>query len=145
MSIRMKYCCGRDRTPVLDRWFRKKTVPLTGAPPVRRLKTYSALSGYVYQYFYAGQRPYDEGTEFVFEASADRTECTQVSVLVPVAAVSAWEAAHGRVVIANERYAIAKMALFVAFDERESPRVGFAPVTVTAEDVERILETLQLD
>ena len=39
-------------------WLRKKKdAPLTGAPAVRRQKTYSAESGYVYQYFYEGQRP----------------------------------------------------------------------------------------
>ena len=37
--------------------FSRKDEPLAGAPPVRRLKTYSARSGYVYQYRYQGSRP----------------------------------------------------------------------------------------
>jgi hypothetical protein len=51
------------------RFFAPKPVPLSGAPAIRRMKTYSAQSGYVYQYFYEVQRP---GTEFVFSVSADR-------------------------------------------------------------------------
>jgi len=54
----------------------KKEAPLTGAPAVRRQKTYSAESGYVYQYYYEGQRPASRdgssGIEFVFNVSADR-------------------------------------------------------------------------
>ena len=41
-------------------FFSKKPLPLTGAPAVRRLKSYSAQSGYVYQYFYEGQRPFSQ-------------------------------------------------------------------------------------
>ena len=41
---------------MLRNFFTKKPLPLTGAPAVRRLKSYSAQSGYVYQYFYEGQR-----------------------------------------------------------------------------------------
>ena len=74
---------------MLSRWFGKKDVPLTGAPAVRRQKTYSAQSGYVYQYFYEGQRPSspDPGTEFVFDVSSDRKTSAPVSVFVRAAAV----------------------------------------------------------
>ena len=61
---------------MLRNFFTRKPVPLTGAPAVRRLKSYSAQSGYVYQYFYEGQRPFrsggESGVEFVFTLSADR-------------------------------------------------------------------------
>ncbi len=54
--------------------FQKKTLPLTGAPAVRRMKTYSAQSGYVYQYYFEGYRPLpvESGVEFVFQISSDR-------------------------------------------------------------------------
>jgi hypothetical protein len=48
---------------MLRNFFSKKPLPLTGAPAVRRLKSYSAQSGYVYQYFYEGQRPFHSGGE----------------------------------------------------------------------------------
>ena len=83
---------------MLRDFFTKKPVPLTGAPTVRRLKTYSAQSGYVYQYFYEGQRPLphksEPGTEFVFTVTADRKTSHPLSVLVPENALHAWEQAH---------------------------------------------------
>src|SRR4051794_774982 len=107
---------------MFERFRRPTKAPLTGAPAVRRLKTYSAQSGYVYQYFYTGQRPYrdgpESGTEFVFDISADRKTSHAISVFVGDTAAQAWEETHGRTLIGNERYAIAKMALFQAFDER---------------------------
>ena len=74
-------------------FFSKKTVPLTGAPSVRRQKTYSAQSGYVYQYFYEGMRPHGRGTEFVFTVSADRKTSHPVSVRIEDAALGQWERA----------------------------------------------------
>jgi len=134
---------------MFERFRNRKRRPLTGAPPVRRLKTYSAQSGYVYQYFYAGQRPYrsgpDGGTEFVFDVSADRKTSTEISVFVGDASARSWEAAHGRALIANERYAVAKLALFQAFDERPSPAEMKAAIHVRPADVEAILEQLGVD
>ena len=102
------------------RWFGKKTVPLAGVPAVRRQKTYSAQSGYVYQYFYEGHRPSsaERGTEYVFDVSSDRKTSSPVSVVVSDAAVASWQNESGRTLSATEQYAIAKMALFQAFDER---------------------------
>src|ERR1700704_2041847 len=104
-------------------WFRKKDAPLTGAPAVRREKTYSAESGYVYQYFYEGQRAAKRqsgsGTQFVFHVSADRKSSFPVSVFVSDSALEVWETEHDRTLSSTERYAVAKMALFQAFDQRE--------------------------
>ena len=44
----------------------------------------------------------------------------------------------------TERYAVAKMALFQAFDERTEPALMKDPVHVRAADVEAIVETLGL-
>jgi hypothetical protein len=115
---------------------------------VHRLKTYSAQSGYVYQYYYGGHRPWqrgrDTGTEFVFEISADRKTYQPASVCVFDEALRAWESTHGRALVANESYAVAKMALFQAFDER-APGQMKEEILVRAADVEAILETLDLD
>jgi hypothetical protein len=132
---------------VLERFFRRKRVPLTGAPAVRRLKTYSAQSGFVYQYFYLGHRATHEdggGTEFCFDVSADRKTSVEVAVIVADAAVRAWEQAHGRTLINNERYAAAKMSLFQAFDERPPERMS-EPVYVRAADLEAIIAMLGLE
>lgn len=133
---------------VFGKFFSKKETPLTGAPPVRRLKTYSAQSGYVYQYCYEGQRPLvaagESGVEFVFSVSADRKNWRPSRVLLGEGAVAAWEAAHARRLSTTERYAIAKMALFQAFDERTTPALMKDDIRVRHADVEAIVETLGL-
>jgi hypothetical protein len=133
---------------VFDKLFPKKEAPLTGAPPVRRLKTYSAQSGYVYQYCYEGQRAFQRsgqsGTEFVFSLSSDRKTWRASKVLLPQDAIVRWQAAHERQLSDTERYAVAKMALFQAFDERETPALMKADVLVRNADIEAIVETLGL-
>jgi hypothetical protein len=133
---------------VFRNWFSKKPAPLTGAPPLRRMKTYSAQSGYVYQYYYEGHRDYraanDEGVEFVFSISADAKTWSPASVLVSAAAVRTWEEAHARELSSTERYAIAKLSLFQAFDERPLPAQMKNEVRVRAADVQAIIETLDL-
>jgi hypothetical protein len=138
----------REKQIVFRGLFSRKPAALTGAPPVRRLKTYSAQSGYVYQYFYEGQRPFaagpDRGSEFVFSLSADRKTWHPVSVLVADAAIASWEQAHARELSSTERYAIAKMALFQAFDERSRPEQMKDAVRLRPADVEGIIESLGL-
>jgi hypothetical protein len=128
--------------------FSKKKAALSGAPPVRRLKTYSAQSGYVYQYFYEGHRDYasggERGVEFVFTFSSDRKAFHEVSVLVSEPAIQAWELAHGRELSLTEQYAVAKIALFQAYDERPDPAHMRNEIRVRAADVEGIVETLGL-
>jgi hypothetical protein len=134
---------------MFERIFKKKVIPLTGAPAVRRQKTYNAQSGYVYQYHYEGQRPFrrdaEEGTEFVFDVSADRKTSMPVSVFVLEEAVRAWVQQHGRQLAATERYAAAKIALFQAFDERANPGLMKQDVRVRAADIEAILAGLGID
>lgn len=130
-------------------FFSKKPLPLSGAPAVRRLKTHSAQSGYVYQYFYEGQRPLpsggESGLEFVFTVSADRKSWHAVSVLVAEEALRAWQQAHAYALSSTERYAVAKMALLQAFDERATPDLMKLEVRLRAADVAAILETLGLE
>jgi hypothetical protein len=134
---------------MFDRWLSRKPQPLTGAPAVRRQKTYSGQSGYVYQYYYEGHRPYkrdrENGTEHVFDVSGDRKTSLPVSVLVSDRALEDWESRHGRTLYSSERYAIAKMALFQAFDERPDPAAMNADVRVGAADVEAIVIALGIE
>ena len=129
-------------------FFSKKNAPLTGTPAVRRLKTYSGQSGYVYQYYYDGHRDFrsgsESGVEFVFSVSADRKNWHPTSVLVSESAIRAWEESHARVLSSTEWYAVAKIALFQAFDERAAPAQMKDQVRVRAADVDAIIENLGL-
>lgn len=122
--------------------------PLTGAPAVRRQKTYSAQSGFAYQYFYQGRRSvHRQGapcTEYVFEVTADRRNTVPVSVFLPEASLAAWIDEHRRDLTAAERYGLAKLALFQAFDERPGPSHLSHPVELRTADVQAIAATLDL-
>ena len=82
--------------------------------------------------------------EFVFSVSADRTRWRRTSVILGDVATAEWQERHGRGLSSTERYAVAKMALFQAFDERAPERMK-DEVRVRAADVEAIAETLGLD
>ncbi len=92
---------------------------------VRRLKTYAGAQGYVYQYYFVGQRaaladdPDAPATEFVFDVTSDRKLTYAVSVFLLDKAVAAWTATHGRPLTEAEQYAAAKLRLFRGFDELE--------------------------
>jgi len=115
---------------------------------VRRLKTYTASSGYVYHYFYEGRRDFhnagDAGAEYVFSVSADRKNWLTVSVQLGDGPLRAWAVSHARDLTSTERYAIAKMALFQAFDERATPAQMKDVVRLRNADVEAFVETLGL-
>lgn len=129
-------------------WFHRKEAPLTGAPAVRRQKTHSAESGYVYQYFYEGHRPGRRdgapGTRFVFNVSADRKSSFMVSVFIADAVIGEWQRAHARELNSTERYAVAKLALFQAFDRRPDPAAMSEEVQVGVDDAEAFLATLDI-
>ena len=138
------------RQHVFERFRQRSNIPpLTGAPAAPREKTYSAQSGFVYRYTYSGQRAASRqgfaGTEYVFKTSPDAKTSFPVSVFVLAEAVESWEGGHARTLTATERYAVAKMALFQAFDERLDPGEMRQEVWVRATDIEAILETLDID
>jgi hypothetical protein len=106
------------------------------------MKTYSAQSGYVYQYYFAGQRAVNRCVEYVFQVSADRKTESAVSVFVEEAFIEAWISGNGRDLRGSHRYAIAKMALRNALDERprsqalEEIRPGAAEVAAILEELD---------
>lgn len=121
--------------------------PLSGAPRQPREKIYSAQSGYVYHYFYRGFRVHRTGepaTEFVFQISADRKKWHDTSVRQPHSSIAAWESANQRTLTAAERYAIAKLALFQAFDERAAPDAVDSVLEVGLAEIAAIVEILGL-
>ena len=112
---------------------------------IRRLKTYAGSQGYVYQYYFVGQRPatdHPETTEYIFDVTSDRKTTFAVSVFVPDDAVRSWSAAHGRALTEAEQYGAVKMRLFQAFDEIEDMMGQGRSLLVSYEQLEQVLATL---
>ena len=100
---------------------RSNNSPMARPDAVRRIKTYSAADGYVYQYYFfegnRAQRSGSPGGEFTYIISADRQANFPFKIFVKQAALEAWATENGRPLTSSEEYAIAKMRLFQAFDE----------------------------
>lgn len=128
-------------------WMPALPEPL-GPMNAHRMKTYSAQSGYVYQYYFLETQPRRlwgrRGTAYRFRVSSDRKSSFVVEVVVEEAALEAWEKAHGRALVCAEQYAAAKMRLFRAFDESPSPQ-QVRPARVDAANIDSLLEPLHLD
>lgn len=118
--------------------------PLRGAPATRRLKNYAALSGYVYEYFFEGYRDVRGTREYVFSVSSDRKSWSAFQVRLAGDATAEWERERACVLGDRERYAVAKLALFSAFDERENPAELGTLVDVTVEMATALLDKLDL-
>jgi hypothetical protein len=118
---------------------------------VRRLKTYTGAQGYVYQYYFVGQRtalpddPETPATEFVFDVTSDRKLTFAVSVFLPETAVAAWARAHGRSLTQPEKYAAAKLRLFRAFDELEDMKTQGRRLVIHAALLEEALASLGVE
>ncbi len=90
---------------------------------IRRMKTYTGLTGYVYQYYFVGKRaalagdPEAPSTEYVFDVTSDRKTTYAVSVFLQPQALEGWLAARGRALSEPEQYAAVKLRLMQAFDE----------------------------
>ena len=88
---------------------------------VRRVKSYSAADGYVYQYYFfegnRAQRGGNHGGEFTYVVTADRHTAFHFKIFVMQSALDSWAKVNGRPLSSSEEYAVAKMRLFQAFDE----------------------------
>lgn len=119
---------------------------------VRRVKSYSAATGYVYQYFFFEvervRRGSAAGTEYRYHVSADRQTTFPLVIFVDRSAVEAWNRRIGRDLTGTEEYAVAKLRLFQAFDELDSlasPVRDRPPVVVVDEtNLDALLEQLDL-
>lgn len=118
---------------------------------IRRLKTYAGTQGYVYQYYFVGQRaaladdPEAPATEFVFDVTADRKLTYAVSVFLLENAASVWTATHGRPLTDAEQYAAAKLRLFRAFDELEDMKAQGRRLVIDAAMIEEALGSLGVE
>ncbi len=124
--------------------------PYSHGPGVRRMKTYTGATGYVYQYYFVGKRTALESdaeapaTEFIFDITPDRKTLYATSVFIKQAALDAWAEEHGRSLAETEQYAAAKLRLFQAFDEIENIREHLRLV-VDASNIGELLGSINLD
>ncbi|MCX6593549.1 MAG: hypothetical protein NTZ56_18700 [Acidobacteria bacterium] len=102
-----------------------------------RLKSYSAETGYVYEYFFRAS----EGGVYRFEISWDRQNFHPVFIEIDRSRLAA---TAGREMSDVEEFGIAKMSLFQMLDERPEPAALAAPFAPQAGDFRRILTTLDL-
>ena|SRR5579863_9674535 len=113
-----------------------------------RVKSYSAATGYVYQYYFyeveKSKRGPAEGTEYVYMVSVDRKHVFPVRVFVQKAALENWSARTGREFTGTEEYAVAKMRLFQAFDEVEGLSGKSSDLLVDESNLETLLAQLDL-
>jgi hypothetical protein len=118
---------------------------------IRRMKAYTGAQGYVYQYYFVGQRPAlpDDpaapATEFVFDVTSDRKHTYAVSVFLPESALTPWATKYGRPLTEAEKYAAAKLRLFRAFDELEDVKAEGRRLIIDAAQLEESLTSLGVE
>jgi len=119
--------------------------------PVRRLKTYTGQTGYVYQYYFVGKRqaldsdPEAPATEFVFDVTSDRKTTYAVSIFLRPEAVDAWVASRGRALSEPEQYAGVKLRLMQAFDEIPDMRNHGRRLRLEAETLAELLQSIGVE
>lgn len=119
---------------------------------VRRIKSYSAANGYVYQYcFYELNRVLLDGAaagEFIYAISSGREKSFGLRIFVMQSALDSWAQVNGRALTSSEEYAVAKMRLFQAFDEGDTPLTVESAegmrLTVDESNLEEMLQLLNI-
>ena len=115
---------------------------------VRRVKSYSAATGFVYQYYFFEMNPARRGlvsgTEYIYMVSADRKTAFPLSILVQKDALDEWKGQFGRSLTGTEEYAVAKMRLFQAFDELENLATARLDLRVDRSNLDALLAQLDL-
>ncbi len=90
---------------------------------VRRVKSYSSDSGYVFQYqfkeVHPARRGFSAGTEYIYLVWAQQKTGFSVKIFVKKHSLKKWTERSGREITGTEEYAVAKMRLFQALDEIE--------------------------
>jgi hypothetical protein len=115
---------------------------------VRRIKTYSASTGYVYQYQFQdahpSTNPAEPGNEYIYYVSADRKTMFPIRILLRRDALDRWSKQNARTLTGTEEYALAKMRLFQALDDIDDFAVARPNLTVDDSNVEELLTRLDL-
>jgi len=134
--------------PIDTSSFPPNNADMTKPETVRRIKAYSAESGYVYQYQFQDVRPAEKegarGNEFIYYVSADRKTMFPVRIFVRRDALDNWTKKTGRALTGTEEYAVAKMRLFQALDEVEDFATKRPELVVDDSNLPALLERLDL-
>jgi hypothetical protein len=113
-----------------------------------RVKSYSAATGYVYQYYFyeveKTTRGAAAGTEYVYMVSVDRKHVFPLRIFVSREALDRWSARTGRDFTGTEEYAVAKMRLFQAFDELEDLAAKTPELLIDESNLDSLLSQLDL-
>jgi hypothetical protein len=113
-----------------------------------RIKSYSAATGFVYQYQFVevqkARRGLSLGNEYVYIVSVDRKENFPLTVFVKQSAGDKWAKREGRKLSGTEEYAVAKMRLFQAFDEEEDLATAKPDLVVDDSNLDALLKALDL-
>jgi len=118
---------------------------------VRRLKTYTAQTGYVYDYYFVGKRPaladdpLAPSTEYIFDISSDRKTTCAVSVFLSPQVLQTYADSHGRTLSDSEQYAAVKLRLMQALDEITDMINYGRRLTLEAESLPALLESVGID
>ena len=79
----------------------------------RRVKSYSAANGFVYQYFFFEVNRFNDVNgatgEFLYAVTSDRKTTFGVRILVRQSVLQDWAGRNGRPLTSSEEYAVAKM------------------------------------
>jgi hypothetical protein len=116
-----------------------------------QLKTYSAQTGYVYQYYFVGQRPAlaDDpeapSTEYIFDVTSDRKTTFAVSIFLPPHALERWAALRGRELTDPEQYAGVKLRLLQGFDEIDDMLRNGRRLRLDGELLTELLDSIGVD
>ncbi len=118
---------------------------------VRRLKTYTAETGYVYEYYFVGKRsaladdPFAPATEYVFDISSDRKTTCAVSVFLSPQVVESFAVSRGRTLSEPEQFAAVKLRLLQALDEISDMLHNGRRLTVDAEALPALLALVGIE
>ncbi len=121
---------------------------MTRPEAIRRVKSYSAATGYVYQYYFyevnKTRHGLTPGTEYVYMVSVDRKKVFPLKIFVRHDAGEKWGQSTGRTLSGTEEYAAAKMRLFQALDELENIEANPPNLIVDDSNLEALLSQLDL-
>ncbi|HZD31577.1 MAG TPA: hypothetical protein VE779_07935 [Candidatus Angelobacter sp.] len=118
---------------------------------VRRVKTYTAQSGYVYEYYFVGKRnaladdQFAPSTEFIFDVSSDRKTIFAVSVFLLPRALETFTVERGRTLSEAEQYAAAKRCLQKGFDEITNMLMDGRRLALDSDLLVELLQSVGID
>ena len=115
---------------------------------MRRVKSYSAATGYVYQYYFyevlKTRRAGAAGSEYVYMVSVDRKKVFPLRIFVQRDGIEKWGHGAGRELTGTEEYAVAKMRLFEALDEVPDLANEQPELVVDGSNIEELLSRLDI-